>query len=168
MLVVLITLVGVSVLALLFLGILTGQTYELTEDKIEAIGANTETETLTVLNSTAVAMGHPDIQESTISVLNGSDAVGAGNFSYSLTTSASTVTLLNNDYNNTGLVFSYTWGRLAIRTSVKNGIISAFEGLETVGDYLPIIVLALIIFFVLALVIGFTLFAPGQGSGKAL
>jgi hypothetical protein len=41
-----------------------------------------------------------------------------------------------------------------IKGNVKDGIISGFSALEQTGDYLPIVVLAVIIFIVLGLVIG--------------
>lgn len=56
-----------------------------------------------------------------------------------------------------------------IQTSVKNSITSGFSGLETTGDYLPIIVLAVVISLVLALVLGFMNFGGmGGGRGSAL
>ena len=41
----------------------------------------------------------------------------------------------------------------AINASVRNGITSGFEALEQTGDYLPIIVLAVVITLVMALVL---------------
>jgi hypothetical protein len=53
-----------------------------------------------------------------------------------------------------------------IKTSVKNGITSGFEALEQTGDYLPIIVLAVVISLVLFLVLGFTSFGGAMGGGR--
>lgn len=50
-----------------------------------------------------------------------------------------------------------------IKASVQNSIKSSFEALETTGNYMPIIVLAVIIFIVLALVTG--LGRTTQGGG---
>ncbi len=87
--------IGVSVLILIFIGVLGGQTYNLVEEDLDAI-----------TNST-------------------------------------------------------------IRNSVKNGIISSFSALETTGDFLPIIVLAVIIAIVLSLVLGFTQLGGGSlGGGR--
>jgi hypothetical protein len=85
--------VGVAVLVLIFVGTLGGQTYQLTESKINAITNTT------------------------------------------------------------------------IQNSVKSGIISGFEALEQTGDYLPIIVLAVVIALVLFLVLGFT--NMGGGGGRS-
>ena len=92
----LITGVGVSVLVLIFVGTLGGQTYNLVEDKIDAIS------------------------------------------------------------------------NVTIRNSVKEGIVSGFDALKQTGDYLPIIVLAVIITIVLALVLGFTALGGGGAQGSAL
>lgn len=54
-----------------------------------------------------------------------------------------------------------------VKTSVKNGIISGFAALEQTGNYLPIIVLAVVIALVLFLVLGMTNVAGG-GRGSAL
>jgi len=55
-----------------------------------------------------------------------------------------------------------------IKDNVKSGIKSSFEALEQTGDYLPIIVLAVVIALVLFLVLGFTSFAPGNRGGTVL
>lgn len=56
-----------------------------------------------------------------------------------------------------------------VEESVKNSILSGFEALEQTGDYLPIIVLAVIIALVLTLVLSFTAFGGmGGGRGSAL
>lgn len=55
-----------------------------------------------------------------------------------------------------------------IRDHVKNSIVSGFSALETTGDYLPIIVLAVVIALVLTLVLGFMAFGGGGYRGSAL
>lgn len=55
-----------------------------------------------------------------------------------------------------------------INASVRSSIVSGFEALEQTGSYLPIIVLAVVIFLVLSLVIGFTAFGGMGGRGTAL
>ena len=54
-----------------------------------------------------------------------------------------------------------------IKNSVNDGIASGFEALEQTGDYMPIIVLAVVISLVLALVLSFTAFGGGV-RGSAL
>jgi len=55
-----------------------------------------------------------------------------------------------------------------VEDSIKNGIISGFEALENTGNYLPIIVLAVVISLVLFLVLGMTGSVGGGGRGSAL
>ena len=56
-----------------------------------------------------------------------------------------------------------------IKGHVKSGITSGFNALEQTGNYLPIIVLAVVISLVLTLVLGFTAFGGGMGGrGMAL
>jgi len=55
-----------------------------------------------------------------------------------------------------------------IKDSIKNGVVSGFGALEQTGDFLPIIVLAVVISLVLALVLGFTNVGRGVGGGSAL
>lgn len=52
-----------------------------------------------------------------------------------------------------------------IRSSIRNSIVSGFSALEQTGDFLPIIVLAVIIFLVLSLILGFTAFGGQAGGG---
>jgi len=54
-----------------------------------------------------------------------------------------------------------------VKTSVKSGIISGFEALQQTGEYLPIIVLAVVIALVLFLVLGMTNVANGSGGGRS-
>lgn len=87
--------VGVSILVLIFVGTLGGQTWQMTESKVDAITNTT------------------------------------------------------------------------IRGYIKSGVASGFLALKTTSDYLPIIVLAVIISLVLVLILGFTAFG-GRGGGSAL
>lgn len=55
-----------------------------------------------------------------------------------------------------------------VKQHVKNSIISGFSALEQTGNYLPIIVLAVVIALVLMLVLGFTAFGgAGMGGGRS-
>lgn len=56
---------------------------------------------------------------------------------------------------------------VTIQNHIKSGILSGFEALEQTGDYLPIIVLAVVISLVLALVLSFGGLG-GTGRGSAL
>jgi ABC-type multidrug transport system fused ATPase/permease subunit len=49
---------------------------------------------------------------------------------------------------------------------IKESIISGFEALETTGNYLPIVVLAVIIFVVLSIVMGLGSFGTGFSGNR--
>ena len=56
-----------------------------------------------------------------------------------------------------------------VKGHVKASIIAGFESLEQTGNYMPIIVLAVVISLVLALVLSFSNFSGGMGGrGSAL
>jgi hypothetical protein len=55
-----------------------------------------------------------------------------------------------------------------IKTYTKEGIISAFQALSQTGSYLPIIVLAVVIFIVLGLIFSMVGGGSGMGMGGAL
>jgi len=58
-----------------------------------------------------------------------------------------------------------------VGTAINNSILSGFTTLQTTSSYVPLIVLAVIIFIVLTLVLGFTSFSGGgggMGGGSAL
>ena len=161
--------VGVAVLILIFVGVLAGQTYELTETNIDSIGNNVVVnESFTAINGTAVSLNFGDVQAGTVTVWNSTNSVAAANYTLDVAADPATFTLLNNAYNNSAFTIDYIWGETAIRNSIKSSIVSGFSALETTGDYLPIIVLAVIIAIVLALVLGFATFGGGAARGQAL
>lgn len=55
-----------------------------------------------------------------------------------------------------------------IKQDIKDGIAAGFSALKQTGDYLPIIVLAVVISLVLALVLSFTAFGGQGGNVSAL
>ena len=161
--------IGVVVLLIIFLGALTGQTWTLIEPTVAELTTTVTDQTLTVLNSTAVSFGRDNVVNASITAFNGSNSVPASKFFYDFGTRPNTVTLLDNNFNNTALNFSYVDGNPAIKSSIENSVISAFESFKLTADYVPIIALAVVIFLVLALIIGLGLLTGdiGGGSGKS-
>lgn len=84
---------GIAVLILIFIGVLSGQTYQIVESKIDAIS------------------------------------------------------------------------NVNIKNAVKNSIESGFESLETTGDYLPIVTIALIMFMLLSIIVGLIMPRAFGGGG---
>jgi hypothetical protein len=150
--------VGVSVLVLIFVGTLGGQTYDLVEDDLDAISLTTVTFNQTVGNVTAVTVGHPNIVTTPV-VTNGSDTLDyTGNLTFNLKTGFVNSSDL---WNGQEFNFTYTWRNESVPQAIKGGIMSSFNALEQTGSYLPVIVLAVIIALVLGLV-----FALGMTNNK--
>jgi len=156
---------GVATLVLIFVGVLGGQTYNLTEDDINSVGYSTvSNENHTFLNDTAVALNNNPIDADTVTLAQGSTELTSSQFAVDET--AGTITLQDATYNNTQLNATYDWLKYEdIQTSIKDGVKSGFQSIEQTGNYLPIIVLAIVITIVLSLVIGMTALTGGGGMG---
>lgn len=159
--------VAVAVLCLIFVGTLGGQTYELAEDKLDAIGNNAVTnDAFNCSNTTTAQLDHSFIQENTLSIMNATSVIELGNFTIDY--DAGTVLLVGASYNGYSCYANYTWGASEVREYAKDSVISSFSALKQTGDYLPIVVLAVIIAIVLSLVLGFTAFGRDGGNNSAL
>lgn len=157
--------VGVAVLVLIFVGTLSGSTYQLIEPGIEALTGSTINDSFTANNVTAQALTFDDVVTGTLSVVNSTDdVIGLSNFTVNL--DDGTMLLIGTHaQNGTTMFATYTYGDQVIEDHIKDSIISSFSALETTGDYLPIIVLAVVIALVLTLVLGFMSFGGGGGYG---
>ena len=121
-------------------------------------------EAFTPINSTEVFLANDNILNGTLRFFNSSETFNQGMFTVDLATGG--VTLTNNTINNTDMSANYTEGAADVQSSVKNAVISGFSALEQVGDYLPLIVLAIVIFLILVLVLGFTTLGNTGGGGR--
>ena len=63
---------------------------------------------------------------------------------------------------------NYTWHNATIRDAIKTGVVSGFEALEDTGDYIPIIVIGLVIVIVLGLIFGVMGGGKSEQVGSAL
>jgi len=158
--------IGVIVIVLLIIlaGALGGQTFNLVQDDIIEVGNQSiVNESFTAINDTVVTLDHRLIHSGSLTILNDSADVGLGNFTIDY--DGGDLTLLNNDYNNTALDASYNYGDLTVQGNIENSIKEGFSTLEDTAGYVPIVVLAIIIFLVLTLVIGFTALTGGTNRG---
>jgi len=55
-----------------------------------------------------------------------------------------------------------------IRAHIRDGVVNGFDALEQTGEYMPLIVLAVVIGVVLLIILGFTAFGGGGMRGSAL
>ncbi len=167
----LITGIGVSVLILIFIGVLGGATYNIVEPDIDALGGSQGNVTGLALNGTEISLGQTSIHGDSLVIRNNTgDLYSHAN--YTVDFEGGTWELWGNTTSENGTVFfSYDFGNTNITNAIKGSIVSSFTALETTGDFLPIIVLAVIIAIVLSLVLGFTQLgggALGGGSRGAL
>lgn len=164
----LVTGVGIAVMVFIFVGTLGGRTFQLVESDIDALTGSVVNESFTPLNSTVVNLANRDVINGTLTVANASSvSVGLDNFNVNY--EAGTLELTNATLNNTAWRASYNYGAAAEKAAIKNSILSSFESLQQVGDYMPLIVLIFIISFVLVLVMGLTNGGKGGSyKGSAL
>jgi len=141
-----------------FTSVLSGETYNIVEADIDAITSYTDNnQTVVVYNATWVSLGNATIKD--YHFYNSS--------TFSDNTSAFSVNdttgyiRLNEDsenkddaLNNSAIYALYMYDDGTIRDAVKTGIHSNFEAQQQIGDYMPIIALAIIITIVISLIIG--------------
>lgn len=158
--------VGIATLTLIFVGVLGGQVYQNVEPDINELSGAVVNESMgTVLNATPGSFAYDDVVTGTLTVINRSSGAALPLTNFTIDYDAGTYTLIDNALNNTPMNASYSWGDLNISGSIRNAIVSGFEALETTGNYLPIVVLAVIIFIVLSIVMGLGAFGA-MGSGQ--
>ncbi len=157
--------VGISVMILIFVGTLGGQTFNVVEDDITTIGNKTFSESVAILNNTPAYLTYKELHTNMLTIENASNTqLGLGNFTIDYTNGI--LTLNDAGFNGT-VTANYSYGHIDIQTHVRSGITSSFSALEQTGDYLPLIVLAVVISLVLSLILGFTMFG-NKGSGSVL
>ena len=160
--------VGVSIatLVMTFTGSLSGQTYNLVEPDLNTLTSSHSDYLFTAVNSTAVTV-YDDIVSGTLSVTNRtgtSIALTNFNIDYDL----GTLYLKNNSLNNKVLNATFQAGDPVAQGHIQRAIISGFEAQEQTGNYLPLIVLAVVIFMLLGLVLGMQVLGNSGYRGSAL
>lgn len=166
--------VGVMLLAMILIGAMGGSTYEMTEDDLLSIGSDTYSGTFTADNTTWTSIGHALVDNSTLTMVNATGVDVKVNFTVNATTGLVLLVAGDATHNGTLITAAYTYdtsvGGKSVRDNVMSGIGSSFKALKTTGSYLPIIVLAIVIFLVLTLVLGFAgtggAVIGGKGSGE--
>jgi uncharacterized membrane protein len=145
--------VSIAVLTLIFVGVLGGQVYQNTEADIEGLVVTVANDTFVALNTSNVSLANNDIVPGTLTVTNVTgDNLLLANFTIDYVDGQ--VFLLTDNLNGTTMHAAYQHGDYVARDYIKNSIISGFRALNTTGSYMPIVVLAIIIFVVLSIVMG--------------
>lgn len=160
--------VGVSVMVLIFVGVLGGQTYQMQEAAINTISkTNITGETVgTPIIGVATALAKHPIWTGSLVLKNGTQIIAASNYTVDAAAGKFTLKALSLWNATATPTATYLYGTEGIQTGIKGSILSGFGALQQTGDYLPIIVLAVVITMVMALVLSMQI---GQGSsGNAL
>lgn len=174
MLITLITGVAAALLALIFLATMGGQTFNLVESDINTVGYNlvsNQSINLTLSNGqdNLTHLGHAGIYSnnltlSNVSIANNLDLSGNVIVDYD----AGTIQLINASLNATEWYASYAWGAEGMREKIGTSIMQGFETIETSSGYMPVMVLAFVIFIVLTLVFSMSGLTGNKGFGGAL
>jgi len=160
-----------ATLVLIFVSVLGGGVYTNTQSQISSLSSNVINETTGNFSSRLL----PAIYNTTANIYPNTETLTIWNTTaqYGTLTLNTNYTVLsystgqfniislgmkNNSY--IYLNISYTLGNPDIKNNITAAIGSSFTSLNTVGGYLPIVVLAVIIFLVLGLVMSLT---PGFG-----
>ena len=148
--------VGFAVAGLLytFVSVISGQTFEIVEEDIAAIRSYTDTNHSFVAdNTTWVDLGNTTLRHLVIYNTTGW-TVNTSDFTVNTTTG---LVKLSSDFavlNGTTMQAVYQYDDGTIRSAIQGGILSNFEAQQQIADYMPIIVLAIIITIVIGLIIG--------------
>lgn len=146
--------VGVATLVLIFIGSLGGQTYNVAEPDITAIGGTIVNESL----GTTDANGQLTAYTQYTPIVEGSEKVYAGGTllttNYTINYETGEVVVDDPNYPNTEITIDYQYGDPTVASNVKDSIINSFKALSQTGKYMPLIVLAIVISIVLGLVVG--------------
>lgn len=172
----LITGVGVAVLVLILVGSMSGTVYETVDTDVESIGLRTlvDDDSFTAINGTPGALDHASlVTDYTVSVINATHTLGMGNFTIYYTGGYITLNTTSAAFihanNGTTLYATYRYNDPTVRAHIRNGVISGFDALDQTGNYMPIIVMAVIIVLILGMIFGLGMTGGAyRGGGGAL
>jgi len=165
--IILVMVLGILTVTVVVLGAVKGQTYQISEGKINELyfTSYTANYTFTALNDTQVSIGNLEVLPSGLVIRNGTDLVGSGN--YTLNATYGQVIFSGPTYNATAMNASYNHKNRTTRESVRMGIISAFDADKTLQDYLPTFGLAMMVLLILGVIVGlFWNSTKGIGGGS--
>lgn len=165
-LIILIVGVGIGALMLIFVGVLGGNVFNQSEADIDAIYAQVSNENIGTANATGGLIATINTANlpltSITSVTCNASTVPSANYSFVSDTGVVTVTHLS-ECNLATVNVTYFHGNHTIETSIREGITSGFDALDTTSGYMPLVVLAVIISLVMAMVLGMG--GTGRKSG---
>lgn len=163
--------IGVGTLIAIYMSVLSGQSYQLSEASVNKIGNyEVDLESFTPIINTTLQLGHNYIQAGTLTIQNGTNPIGLGNFTIDYNDGS--LTMLTPQFNNTALQTNYTWGAADVRANVANSAIAGFNTFRQTNEQSSLMGLAIMVFLVLTLVLGslatmgFGITGGGSGRGS--
>jgi hypothetical protein len=173
--------VGMATLVLIFVGVLGGNVYQQTQGSVASLSSVIVNETSVAITDVPVtfsaASGNIWPASETFTIYYSTNGTQLGTLvrgtNYTVTSyhlgTFSITDIANKNSTSTVINATYTIGNPDIENNIVSSIRSSFTALNTTGSYLPIVVLAVIIFLVLGLVMSLT---PGfrreSSAGYAL
>lgn len=173
---VILLILGFAIAGLLytFTSVLTGETYEIVEDDLDAISSYTSANTSFVASNTTWVTIRPLLRSGEVALYNTSTYTdNTTDFSVNYTTGKVLLTLevsSESTLHQTTMRAVYQYDDETIKNAVKGGILSNFEAQQEIGSYLPIVALAIIITIVISLIIAgiaTKVLGPGSGFGNS-
>lgn len=153
---VILLIVGMAVAGLLFTFtlVLGGETFEIVEDDIDEINSYSEANHTFVADNATWTLINASLRSGTLELYNTTGWTdNTSDFSVNYTTGRVLLVSDNESLNGTSMRAVYEFDDGLIRNAIRSGILSNFEAQQQIGDYMPIVVLAIIITLVIGLII---------------
>lgn len=162
--------VGVGVLLLILLTSLGGVVYDNVDDDLNSIGANLVTDELhnITANNTEFALLNGFVLEDTITAYDFTNSTDVTITESYVFRDDKYLTLVNESLKNADVKFNYTYGLKDVRDRALDTLTYGFDANKLTAQYIPLLVLALIIVVVVGAVIGMSYMGRGGMGGGAL
>jgi len=156
---VIVLIVGMAVAGLLytFTTVLSGETYEIVEEDLDAISSYSSKNMTFTASNTSWTLLRPLLKQGSVHLYNRTTWTdNTSHFDINYTTGKVNLTLeamSENTLHGTTMTAVFEYDDENIKNAVKGGIRSNFEAQQQIGDYLPLIVLAIVITIVIGVII---------------
>ncbi len=154
--------ISLATVLLVFVGVLVGSSYNLIESDLEVLAIQHHgNKTFTALWNQSVFIDY--FNGGTTDIYQAATNLDAN---FTVDANLGTVTLDDVGLNNTQLNISYQTGNDTLVGYLKGSVVGATQGIQTTGQYLPLIVLAFVISIVMVLILGFASIGGGTGGAR--
>jgi hypothetical protein len=160
---------GVAILAFILVFTMGGNVFQLVEPSLASFGGQVNNCTITITNGTNTTLCNAHIVPSSFLIRNKTGALVTTN--YTLFAGRGIIYKYKDPHHfksGASAFVYYKWGDANMTDNIRESVKSGFAAGGTVMNYLPIIVLAVIIGIVLSLIMGFGGMGTMRGGGSAL